>query len=246
MRWRNGSARYYTTQSILRNRSRLGCHPEIDRDIPGRVSQWKTRTRLNPSPMRPHEIRLPISSARLVRDSAVPEFFGGSKSKDSAAEPMEPNDVMRCRKRQFRRRRKWATKPRTSMRPIGESGQLTLPRGLCLDLATPGYRRTTRGSGGGLVFVKSIQSRGATKLAFAEPGEDDRGDDEDVDERGSMPPKTGAASGCMTSTPGRGLEKIGSRPAMAVATVMTFGRRRAPALIAARSSSSSGRRRISS
>ena len=79
------------------------------------------------------------------------------------------------------------------MRPIGESGQLTLPRGLCLDLATPGYRRTTRGSGGGLVFVKSTQSRGATKLAVAEPGEDDRGGDEDVDERGSMPPTTGAA-----------------------------------------------------
>ena len=36
-----------------------------------------------------------LSSARLVRDSAVPEFFGGSKSKDSAAEPTESNDVMR-------------------------------------------------------------------------------------------------------------------------------------------------------
>jgi len=69
------------------------------------------------------------------------------------------------------------------MRPIVESGQLTLPKGICLDLATPGYMRTTRGSGGGLVFVKSIQSRVATKLAFAQPGENDRGDDEDVDER---------------------------------------------------------------
>jgi hypothetical protein len=63
------------------------------------------------------------------------------------------------------------------------------------------------------------------ELAFAEPGEDDRGDDEDVDERGSMPPTTGAARGCTTSTPVRVLQKIGSRPAMAVATVMTFGRR---------------------
>jgi hypothetical protein len=77
------------------------------------------------------------------------------------------------------------------MRPILESGQLTLPKIIGLDLAIRRYRRTTRGSGGGLVFVKSTQSRGAAKLAFAEPGEDDRGDDEDVDEKGSMPPTTG-------------------------------------------------------
>ena len=41
----------------------------------------------------------------------------------------------------------------------------------------------------------------------------------------SMPPTTGAARGCMTSMPVRVLQKIGSRPAMAVAMVMTFGRR---------------------
>lgn len=69
------------------------------------------------------------------------------------------------------------------MLPILESGQLTLPKVIGLCLATPGYMRTTRGSGGGLVFVNSIQSRGATKLAFAEPGENDRGDDENVNKR---------------------------------------------------------------
>lgn len=82
------------------------------------------------------------------------------------------------------------------MRPIVESGQLTLPRGICLDLATPGYMRTTRGSGGRLVFVKSIQSRGATKLAAAQRGEHDRGDDEDVDERRKHAADDGGGARC--------------------------------------------------
>ena len=33
----------------------------------------------------------------------------------------------------------------------------------------------------------------------------------------NIPPTTGAASGCMTSTPVRVLQKIGSKPATAVA-----------------------------
>ena len=49
-----------------------------------------------------------------------------------------------------------------------------------------------------------------------------------------QPPTTGAASGFITSAPVRVLQKIGSRLAMVVATVMTFGRNRsrAPSLIA--------------
>ena len=39
----------------------------------------------------------------------------------------------------------------------------------------------------------------------------------------NMPLTTGAARGRITSTPVRVLQKIGSRPAMAVATVITFG-----------------------
>jgi hypothetical protein len=67
---------------------------------------------------------------------------------------------------------------------------------------------------------------------FAQPGENHRGDDEDANRLLSMPPTTGVARGFMTSAPVRWLQRMGSRLATMVATVMTFGRRRkrAPSL----------------
>ena len=52
----------------------------------------------------------------------------------------------------------------------------------------------------------------------------------------TMPPSTGAASGFITSAPTLVLHMIGSRPAMTVETVITFGRSRsrAPSTTASR------------
>ena len=53
----------------------------------------------------------------------------------------------------------------------------------------------------------------------------------------TMPPSTGVASGFITSAPTRVLHMIGSRPAITVETVITFGRSRssAPSMTASRS-----------
>ena len=52
-----------------------------------------------------------------------------------------------------------------------------------------------------------------------------------------MPPSTGVASGLITSAPARVLHMIGSKPAITVETVITFGRNRsrAPSTTASRS-----------
>ncbi len=67
---------------------------------------------------------------------------------------------------------------------------------LCLQLHESGLAWT--GVGRGKESACRAEGRGSRRefpeLAFAEPGEDDRGGDEDVDERGSMPPTSGAAS----------------------------------------------------